>query len=421
MKIKNTLSIATWVLLAVVAKSHGQVEWTFHKTEDGSHPDGNEQEMVWLMNRARANPAAEGAWLAGGADSSDVQSAMDYFKVDTDVLLAEFDAMEAKPPAAFDVRLYNAAKAHSEDLIARDAQDHNGQDTKVTESGFVRNGARYSVYSYSKSAVQAHAALNIDWGPGTADGMQTGRGHRAAIMSIGGNYTNVGIAMVPENDSGTQVGPLVFSGNYAQANVNVANHYNRFLVGTVWHDLNANGKYDAGEGLDGVEVRPEGADYYAVTGMAGGFAIPVLDEGEYTIAVTGSALGGRQTHTVSVGSVSVLLDIEDSPTDAELILGDLDYYGSNFVQSPWLGYMFDGSFPWMAHVDHGWLFCAGEFPVVFLYDLGQDTWLYSTNGTYPFMYNFSLKLWQFFLGRNEEGRSFVNFLENGETETVTVP
>ena len=39
-------------------------EWVFHKTADGSHPDGNEQQMVWLMNRARANPAAEGAFLA---------------------------------------------------------------------------------------------------------------------------------------------------------------------------------------------------------------------------------------------------------------------------------------------------------------------------------------------------------------------
>ncbi len=32
-------------------------EWTFHKSTDGAHPDGNEQQMVWLMNRARSNPA----------------------------------------------------------------------------------------------------------------------------------------------------------------------------------------------------------------------------------------------------------------------------------------------------------------------------------------------------------------------------
>ena len=31
-------------------------EWTYHKTGDNLHPDGNEQQMVWLMNRARSDP-----------------------------------------------------------------------------------------------------------------------------------------------------------------------------------------------------------------------------------------------------------------------------------------------------------------------------------------------------------------------------
>ena len=39
-------------------------EWTYHKTGDNLHPDGNEQQMVWLMNRARSDPAQEGVWLA---------------------------------------------------------------------------------------------------------------------------------------------------------------------------------------------------------------------------------------------------------------------------------------------------------------------------------------------------------------------
>ena len=42
-----------------------ETEWLLHKTEDGSHPDNNEQQMVWLMNRARTNPIEEGKWLVG--------------------------------------------------------------------------------------------------------------------------------------------------------------------------------------------------------------------------------------------------------------------------------------------------------------------------------------------------------------------
>ena len=40
------------------------IEWTLHKSADGTDPDGKEQRMVWLMNRARMNPTAEGIWLA---------------------------------------------------------------------------------------------------------------------------------------------------------------------------------------------------------------------------------------------------------------------------------------------------------------------------------------------------------------------
>jgi hypothetical protein len=87
-------------------------EWTFHKTVDGAHPDGNEQQFMWLMNRARANPTQEGVWLAT-MDDPDVAAARKYFNVDLGLLREEFAAITVRPPAAFDVRLYNAAKAHS--------------------------------------------------------------------------------------------------------------------------------------------------------------------------------------------------------------------------------------------------------------------------------------------------------------------
>ena len=59
--------------------------------------------------------------------------------------------------------------------------------------------------------------------------MQPGRGHRMAIMSVDGDYTNVALAAVPESDDSTQVGPLVVTGNYCKANTGATNHYNRFL------------------------------------------------------------------------------------------------------------------------------------------------------------------------------------------------
>ena len=282
------------------------VEWTLHKTADGAHPDGREQQALWLMNRARANPSAEGLWLAT-ATEPDIAGGRDYFHVNTTVLQNEFNGYAVKPPAAFDVRLYSAAKAHSDDLIARNAQDHTGQFARVDAAGFHWQSIRGNVFAYADSGLNAHGAWNIDWGGGTVDGMQTGRGHRKAIMSLDGDYTNVGLALVYENNPATSVGPYVTTGNYCRANTSYADHYNLFIVGTVWRDLNGNNRYDPGEGLGGVTVRPSAGTYYAVTSAAGGYAIPVtMAPGTYPVTFSGAVSG---TGNATIGSTSVLLDL----------------------------------------------------------------------------------------------------------------
>ena len=225
-------------------------EWTYHKTGDNLHPDGNEQQMVWLMNRARSDPAQEGAWLAT-EDDPDIAAARTYWGVNVTVLQNEFAAIPAKPPVAFDVRLYNAAKAHSDYLISIDGQTHTGQFDRIDAAGFEYTSAAGIVYSYSDHTVYGHAGFNIDWGPGT-DGTQDPPGHRNAIMSVNANYTNVGYAVVAESNSATRVGPQVITGNLCYADTGSANHYNRFLVGTVWTDSNGNDQYDPGEGIGGV-------------------------------------------------------------------------------------------------------------------------------------------------------------------------
>jgi len=280
-------------------------EWKLHKTADGAHPDGREQQVMWLMNRARANPPAEGFWLATSTDP-DVAGGRSFFGVNTAMLQGEFNGYSVKPPAAFDVRLYNAAKAHSDDLIARDAQDHNGQFARVDAAGFKYLAARGNVFAYADSSLNAHAAWNIDWG-GTEGGMQTGRGHRKAIMSLDGDYTNAGVALVYEGNPGTEVGPYVSTGNYCKANTSQPDHYNQFIVGTVWSDLNGNNRYDPGEGIGGVTVTPNAGTFYAVTSQSGGYAIPVtMAPGTYQVVFSGSAGG---TKSLTIGSTSALLDL----------------------------------------------------------------------------------------------------------------
>lgn len=290
-------------------------EWVYHKTTDGTHPDGNEQQMMWLMNRARSNPAQEGYWLATTTISS-IAFPRSYFGVNTTLLRTEFNGYSAKSPAAFDRRLYTAAYNHSLDLIARDAQDHTNQFARITAAGFTYTSVRGNVFSYADDSFNAHGGFNIDWG-NDADGMQDGRGHRMAVMSIDGAYSNVGIAMVPENNPSTEVGPLVTTGNYCAANTSVANHYNRFIVGTVWQDTNGDGFYSSGEGISGVTVKPDKGTYYAITGNSGGYAIPITAANTYTVTFSGAA---SSVQTVTVGTVSVLLDLKVSSTTSNSYL-----------------------------------------------------------------------------------------------------
>jgi len=220
------------------------------------------------------------------------------------------------------VRLYNAAKSHSDYLISIDGQDHTGQFDRIDAAGFHYMSARGNVYAYSKTALYGHAGFNIDWGYGSdSSGMQDGRGHRKAIMSIDGSYTNVGIAAVPQSSPSSAVGPLVVTGNYCSANPSYARHYNLFIVGTVWEDKDGDSLYDPGEGIGGVSVTLFQGTYYAVTADSGGYAIPLSSGGSYQVTFSGSGVPTGSVRSVTIGSDSVLLDFLVAPN------GDYDHDG----------------------------------------------------------------------------------------------
>jgi hypothetical protein len=81
-----------------------------------------------------------------------------------------------------------------------------------------------------------------------------------------------------------------------------------FITGVVYRDQNHNGSYDAGEGLPGIAVTLSGSDWGAVTGTAGGYAIPVaVHSGSYVVTATGSDLAPVSAVAI-VGAESVKLD-----------------------------------------------------------------------------------------------------------------
>ncbi len=262
--------------------------------------------MLWLTNRARRNPTREGIWLARSKEFS-VGFARDYFRVNRTALLKAFSRIRPRPPAAFDVRLYRAALAHTKVQIQKDVQDHIGQVERIDDEGFYWDQIRYNVFSFADNALNAHAGFNIDWGPGTSSGMQQPPHHRLGVMSVDGEFSNVGIAGLRETNPGTRVGQYVVSQNFCRAASDRPDHYNAFIVGTVWRDANANDRYDPGEGIPNVTVSPSLGDYFAVTSNAGGYAIPVTQSGRMQVRFSGPSIEAAQ-YDVSAADVSVLLD-----------------------------------------------------------------------------------------------------------------
>ncbi len=168
-----------------------------------------------------------------------------------------------------------------------------------------------AMFSPMPSTPSTRTLLSISIGAADADGMQTGRGHRQAIMALDGDYMNVGIAMVPEENPNTGVGPLVTTGNYCGALESLPDHYNRFLVGTVWSDQNGNGLYDPGEGMSGVQVTPDQGSV-----LRGDRRRRRLCHSDCRIRQLPVSFGGpiSRQETVTVNEVSVLLDASPSPS-----------------------------------------------------------------------------------------------------------
>jgi hypothetical protein len=252
-------------------------------------PTNEEQYYLELINRARANPTAEGIRLALTTDPA-VISAYTAFGVDLVLMQAQFALLAGAPPLSMNATLLNAARAHSQNMLQNNYQGHSGPDGSVsTRLAAYTSGANgwsigENVYAYSKSVWYGHAGFEVDWG-GTAltGGMQSPPGHRQNIHST--TFREVGIGVVLGSNGGSGgVGPQLVTQDFGTVGGLLP-----FVTGVVYRDLNNNGFYDPGEGVGGVTVTIANVSSYAVTASAGGYSVPVLGNGNYTVTFSGGS------------------------------------------------------------------------------------------------------------------------------------
>ncbi|MDY6939453.1 MAG: SdrD B-like domain-containing protein [Cyanobacteriota bacterium] len=278
-------------------------------------PTALEQEMLFVVNRMRMNPADELDLLINSSDAN-VNNAIDSFNVDLDLLQTQWNSLSAAAPLAWSEQLHTSADTHSQLMIEFDTQSHNLPDEpslgqRFSDTGYQWNRIAENIFAYSKSVFHGHAGFAIDWGFGPG-GIQDPAGHRDSIMN--GNFREIGIDITPENDPSTNVGPLLITQHFANRN---AINNKGWLLGSLFRDVDSDTFYDAGEGLNDIEINVTGINgtSFSQTLMpmdAGGYQI-LLDAGQYEVEFErdGTSL---KTETVTISNQNVNVDYIDAAT-----------------------------------------------------------------------------------------------------------
>jgi Cysteine-rich secretory protein family/SdrD B-like domain len=285
-------------------------------------PTNDEQYYLELINRARANPTAEGIRLALTTDAS-VLTAYTAFGVNLVLMQAQFALIAPAPPLSMNATLLNAARAHSQNMLQNNYQGHSGPDGSITTrlaaytSGANGWSIGENVYAYSKSVWYGHAGFEVDWG-GTAltGGMQSPPGHRQNIHNNAFREVGIGVVLGSNGGSGG-VGPQLVTQDFGTVGGLLP-----FVTGVVYRDLNGNGFYDPGEGVGGVTVTIANVNSYAVTASSGGYSVPVPGSGDYTVTFSGGSVPTNQKAVSVLNGQNVKADYivtgSTSPTPTKL-------------------------------------------------------------------------------------------------------
>jgi hypothetical protein len=291
-------------------KGHRGRRMVLEALEDRLTPSAGVQEqyMLDLINRFRANPTAELSLILAANDPN----INDYLIVDgvnMTTLEAQLNALTPEPPLAWSDDLANSALGHSQLMLADQSQSHQlpGEPalaTRIANAGYTNDTiCGENIFAWATSVFQGEAAFLIDWANGTSDGLLSPPGHRINLMYP--TYQEVGIGLVSSSIISTGMGPLLVTQDFgAQSNLG-----NPFLLGNVYNDLNNDGFYEPGEGLSGVNlaITGPGGTFQTTSTPAGGYQIQ-LPAGTYQVTASGGGLATPLIKTVTIGSNNVQAD-----------------------------------------------------------------------------------------------------------------
>jgi uncharacterized protein YkwD len=328
-------------------------------TGDAFAPTADEQYMLAIINRARANPAAEGQRLLAMVKADPLlQTATASENLNT--FIQEIDSFGPEPPLAFNTELIEAALDHSNAMLQANSQFHSppgylndtsvavdvaGQAFYPTGNGGWATGENIYAYSNGVNGNDAayvdfmEAAFELDWGnpdfghltnllaPGPGEFSSASGGHYP-YSEIGiGFLTNVSPPGASATGSGINVGPDIVTQEFGWRSGNP------ILTGVLFTDTGGTGFYAPGEGLGGVTIRAVGQQgqgvFTATTWASGGYSLP-LPPGSYSVTATGAIPYALST-TVTLAQDNVEWDHAFTAVAADQPVPG-DYRGVGFAE-----------------------------------------------------------------------------------------
>jgi uncharacterized protein YkwD len=259
-----------------------------------AYPTEFDQYLLELVNRARANPAAEAA----------------FYRIDLNEGLASGTiSATAKQPLAFNPYLIDSAQKHSQWMLDTNQFSHTGSGgsdpaarmraagaTTLTAAG--ENIATCTNWSGMLGAVDwCHEALFVDTN-------YPERAHRKNLLN--GNWREVGIGAKVEED---WFNTYMFTQDFCVVSSSA------FLTGVAYDDqrIAKDNFYTPGEALAGITItatrRSDAKVFSTTTWSSGGYSLP-LASGTYDIMATGAALGETvERRGVTVSGQNVKWDV----------------------------------------------------------------------------------------------------------------
>ena len=267
---------------------------------DHGDPTVWEQYFLELVQRARANPAAEAA----------------LYGIDLNAGLAPGTISAVpKPPLAFNPFLFVAARAHSDWMLETDlfAHDDIGDGTplgRIEASGYPLVGTRG--IGENLAYIGSTGTLDLaDAVESSHEGLVLSPGHRENLMADDFREIGIGSLQGVFTYQGTDFNALVSTHNFAYSGGSPSEAPgSSFLLGVVYEDTDEDGFYSPGEGMADVRVTPSTGGSYAVTSVSGGYAMPLPPSGRGPVRVTVSGGGWTwpMAFMVDVNTVNVKAD-----------------------------------------------------------------------------------------------------------------